>query len=218
MNKGIIIKEARIYVGKKLSSDITGHDYHHVDRISKLAKFIAKREKKGDLFLIEIAALFHDIADWKFTGGDESVGPRLARQFLEKHKVPEEITSEVEFIIRHISYKGGTNKVKMRTIEGMIVQDADRLDSLGAIGIGKAFAYGGFKGRLMYDPKIKPRKYKDLKSYANAKNTTLNHFYEKLFLISGMMNTKTAKQIAKKREKIQKDFVKEFLNEWEVKI
>jgi len=218
MNKTIIIKEARKYVEKKLSSDVTGHDYNHVDRISKLAKFIAKKEKSGDLFLIELAALFHDIADWKFTGGDESIGPKLARAFLEKHKVSEEITNEVEFIIRHISYKGGTNKVKMRSIEGKIVQDADRLDSLGAIGIGKAFAYGGYKGRFMYDPKIKPKTYKDLKSYADAKNTTLNHFYEKLFLVKDMMNTKTAKEIARKREKIQKDFVKEFLNEWEVKI
>ncbi len=218
MNKNKIILDARKYVKNKLAADITGHDHIHVNRVSKLAIYIAGKEKSGDLFLIELAALFHDIADWKFTGGDESVGPRLAREFLEKHKVDEEIIDEVEFIIRNISYKGGTNKIKMRTIEGKIVQDADRLDSLGAIGIAKAFAYGGYKGRFMYDPKIKPRKYKDLKSYADAKNTTLNHFYEKLFLVKDLMNTKTAKEIAVKREKIQKDFVKEFLKEWEVKI
>lgn len=218
MNKTQIIKNTEEFAKSTLEKDITGHDYFHVNRVRNISLVIQKRENKGNIFIIELASLLHDIADWKFHDADEEIGPKKAKEFLTLQNVNEEIIDEVEYIVRHISFKGGTNKVKMRTIEGMIVQDADRLDSLGAIGIAKAFAYGGYKGREMYNPNIKPIKHKDLKSYASAENTTINHFYEKLLLLKDKMNTKTAKEIANERENFMKKFLEEFYREWEVKI
>ncbi len=218
MNKEKIIANTRKFVKEKLEGEGTGHDYFHVERVVKLSLLISEKERQGDKFIIEIAALLHDIADWKFNNADEEIGSKITRNFLEKENLDEKILNEIEFIVKNISFKGGTNKIKQRTIEGKIVQDADRLDALGAIGIGRTFAYGGFKGREMHNPKIKPKKYKNLKSYASSKNTTLNHFYEKLFLLKDGMNTKTAKSIAENREMLMKNFVQEFLNEWRVKI
>ncbi len=218
MNKSLIIKNTEKFAREVLEGEGTGHDFFHVERVAKLASYIAHQEKAGDIFIIQLAALLHDIADWKFNNADENIGSKKAREFLLSQNAPNEIIDEVEFIVKNISFKGGTNKIKMRSIEGKIVQDADRLDALGAIGIGRTFAYGGFKQREMYNPKIKPGKYKDLKSYAKAKNTTINHFYEKLLLLPNQMNTKTGKTIAKKREKFMKEFLTEFYLEWDVKL
>jgi len=202
---------------KTLQGEGTGHDFFHVERVAKLALKIAEKEKKGDKFLIEIASLLHDIADWKFHD-DETLGAKKSRIFLVSQGVDNQIIDEVEFIVNNISFKGGINKIKMRSIEGQIVQDADRLEALGAIGIGRAFAYGGFKEREMYNPDIKLKKYKSLKSYKNAKSTTINHFYEKLLLLPKFMNTKTGKKIANDRKLFMEKFLDEFYKEWEVKI
>ena len=218
MNKAKIIKNTEEFAKQTLDKDITGHDFYHVDRVRRIALKLREKEKRGDKFTIELAALLHDIADWKFNNNDEEIGSIKAREFLIGQKIDENILEEVVFIVRHISYQGGTNKVKMSTIEGKIVQDADRLDSLGAIGITKAFAYGGYKGRKIYNPKIKTRKYKNINEYLNAETTTVNHFYEKLLLLSDKMNTSSAKKIAKLRERFMIKFLEEFYKEWEVKI
>lgn len=214
-----ILNLTEVFVRKRMTGEGTGHDYYHIERVIQIAEKISKEEGQGNLFLIKLAALLHDIADWKFYNADETVGPRVAREFLGKLKANKEIIDEVSFIISNISYKGGIKQTPMRTIEGKIVQDADRLDAMGAIGIARAFAYGGFKGRQIHDPHTKTKKkYKSLKEYHNTNSTSINHFYEKLFLIKGLMNTKTAKKIAKERHKFMENFLKEFYAEWESKI
>jgi uncharacterized protein len=213
MNKSLVIQETRKYVRQKMTGEGTGHDWFHVERVVIMAKRIARKEKGADLFIVEIAALLHDIADWKFHG-DETIGAKVSRVWLSSLSVNEEIIEHVCEIVQHISFKGGVNKVKLQTKEGQIVQDSDRLDALGAIGIGRTFAYGGFKGREMYNPDIKPKTFSTLEEYKNAKNTTINHFYEKLLLLKDRMNTKTAKKIAAKRELFMKKFLKEFYKEW----
>jgi len=167
------------------------------------------------LYVVELAALLHDIADWKFNDGNEDIGPQLAREWLESLNVEETKISKVCEIIQDISFKGSGVITKMTTIEGMIVQDADRLDAMGAIGIGRAFAYGGSKGREMYNPELKPEKHDTFEQYKKSQGSSINHFYEKLLLLKELMNTNTAKKIAEKRHTVMLDFLDEFFHEWE---
>jgi len=215
MNRKEIIRKTTVYVRNVLGKEGTGHDWLHIERVVRNAKKIANKEG-GDLFVIELAALLHDIADWKFHGGDFSVGPKKTKEWLEKLKLEENIISHVTNIVKGVSFRGGTNKVKMKTLEGKIVQDADRLDAMGAIGIARTFAYGGYRGREIYNPKIKPKSYKH---YANLKKgmksgTTINHFYEKLLLLKDSMNTKTGRKMAEEKHKFMERFLKQFYKEW----
>lgn len=216
MDKKTIIKQTEEYVKKTLEGETSGHDWWHIYRVWKNAIHIGKQENV-DLFVVQLAALLHDIADWKFHSGDLSIGPKLAREWLEKMEVEEQVISHVCEIIEGISFKGSGVKSQMKTKEGMIVQDADRLDAMGAIGICRAFAYGSHKGREMYNPDIKPKMHKTFEEYKNNKGTTINHFYEKLLLLKDLMNTPTAKKIAEERHKFMEQFLDRFFKEWEGK-
>ena len=214
-NKDILIKTEE-YVKETLKNAEGGHDYWHIYRVHKLAKHIAK-EEKADLFIVELGAYLHDIADSKFYNGDETVGPKKAKDFLESLKVNEEIILHVIKIIENISFKGGKHEQKFKSKELDIVQDADRLDALGAVGIGRAFNYGGHMGREMYNPSIKPNLNMSPVEYHKSKAPTLNHFYEKLLLLKDKMNTLTAKKIAEERHKFLEKYLEEFYAEWEGK-
>jgi uncharacterized protein len=182
-----------------------------------MAVHIGKRER-ADMFVVELAALLHDIADFKFNRGDDKAGARISRAWLRKQNVCEEITNQVCDIVENVSFKGAGVKSKIATKEGKIVQDADRLDAIGAIGIARTLAFGGLRNREIYNPDIKPRMHKSFKAYKSSKGTTINHFYEKLLLLKGLMNTKTGKQIAKSRHKFMELYLERFFKEWEGKI
>lgn len=217
VNKNKIIQEVKDYVKKNLGKEPTGHDWWHAYRVWKMAKEISKKEG-GELFIIELAALLHDIADWKFHRGDIKLGSKRAKTLLKKLGVDDKSIKHVCYIIDNVSFKGAGVKDRIKTKEGKIVQDADRLDVIGAIGIARTFAYGAYKGREICNPDIKPRLHKSFKEYKNSGGTSINHFYEKLLLLKGRLNTKTAKKIALKRHKFLKDYLKQFLKEWEVKL
>ena len=180
----------------------------------KNAVLIAKNED-CDVTVVKLGALLHDIADSKFHEGDESVGPKIARDFLESENVDEEIITHVVHIIKNISYKGGNFEKKFSSLELDVVQDADRLDAIGAIGIARAFNYGGFKNRALYDPKIAPNSRMSKEEYKKNDAPTLNHFYEKLLLLKDKMNTDTGKKIAKERHRYMEGFLAQFYAEWE---
>ena len=214
MDKEKIIIQTKKFVQNKLQGESSGHDWWHVYRVWKNSIYISRREN-ADLFVTQLAALLHDIADWKFHGGNENVGPEVAREWLEKLYVNEDIISQVLEIIKDISFKGAGVKTPMKTIEGMVVQDADRLDAIGAIGIGRAFAYGGYKGREMYNPHIKPVMHESFEQYKNNTGPTINHFYEKLLGLKDLMNSKTARELAEDRHEFMGQFLDRFLEEWE---
>jgi uncharacterized protein len=208
-----VINKTLDFVKETLFGEGSGHDYWHVYRVWNNAKALAKGEQ-CNTYIVELGALLHDIADHKFHDGDLTVGPRVARQFLENLEVEEEIIAAVCEIIATVSFKGAKVESKMKTIEGMIVQDADRLDAIGAIGVARTFAYGGHKGHEMYNPDIKPQLHDNFEDYKNSKGTTINHFYEKLLLLKDLMNTDTGKKAAEKRHKYMKDFLSQFYDEW----
>ena len=214
MEENVIIEKCIDFVRESLETDHTGHDWSHIERVYKLACFIAKKED-GNLFVISLASLLHDIKDHKFTGGDSLVGATIAYDFLMSLNVSEDIALAVKDIILNMSYKCGLNKEKVLSKEGQIVQDADRLDAMGAIGIARTFTYGGSKERVMYDPDIKPQTYKDIQSYLKSESTTINHFYEKLLKLKELMNTETAKMIAKKRHNFMESYLNQFYLEWD---
>jgi uncharacterized protein len=220
MNKRKIIQETANFVKSELYGEETGHDWWHVYRVWRTASTIGK-EEHADLFIVELAALLHDIADWKFNSGDEDAAPRKAREALEKLNVEEETINHVCKIIKGLSFKGAGIKTPMQTKEGEIVQDADRLEAIGAIGIARAFASGAKFGETIYDPTIKVPDHATAEEYKNAKGkkgrTTINHFYEKLLLLKDLMNTKTGKKIAEKRHKYMEQFLEEFYREWDGK-
>jgi len=216
MNKEEVIKRTADYVKSKLDGEGSGHDWWHIYRVWKTAVNIGKKED-ADLFVVQLAALLHDIADWKFHAGDDSIGPKLAREWLEKLDVDENVISHVCEIIKGVSFKGAGVKSKIKTKEGMVVQDADRLDALGAIGIARAFAYGGHKGSEIYNPKIKPEKHETFEQYKKSKGTTINHFYEKLLLLKDLMNTPSARKIAGERHGFMEQYLDKFFKEWEGK-
>ncbi|MFN8384462.1 MAG: HD domain-containing protein [Anaerolineales bacterium] len=215
MNQQDIIQKTAEYIKQEFSDDSSGHDWWHIYRVWKNAITICKHEN-ADRFVVELAALLHDLDDWKFNeSGDET--PLRARAWLESCSVDISIAETVCEVIKHISYKGAGVENKMKSLEGLIVQDADRLDAIGAIGIGRAFAYGGYKNRMMYDPDSPPQMHASFEEYKNSKSATINHFYEKLLLLKDMMNTKSAKQIAEQRHEVMLRFLDQFMNEWEGK-
>jgi len=209
-----IIDKSILFVKEKLENAEGGHDWFHIERVYKNAILIARNED-CDLTVVKLGALLHDIADSKFHDGDETIGPKIAREFLEKENVTEEIIKHVINIIENISFKGGNFQKKFHSKELEIVQDADRLDAIGAIGIARTFNYGGFKNRPLYNPAIAPKLNMNKEEYKNSESPTLNHFYEKLLLLKDKMNTETGKKIALERHKYMENFLSQFYAEWE---
>ena len=214
MNDSLIIADTITFVKKELENAEGGHDWFHIERVYKNAVLISKTEKV-DSFIVSLGALLHDIADSKFYNGDEAIGPKKASDFLNYKKVPEDVIAHVMKIIENISFKGGNKKQKFFSNELAVVQDADRLDALGAIGIARCFNYGGYKNRKLYDPEIKPNLNMSPEVYKASDSPTINHFYETLLLLKDKMNTKTGKKIAQKRHKYLKGFLEQFYREWE---
>ena len=208
-----IIDKTIQFVKQKLENAEGGHDWFHIERVYKNALFIAK-EEDCDLTVVQLGALLHDIADSKFHDGDETIGPKTARFFLEKENVDETTIQHVIAIIENISFKGGNFEKKFTSKELEIVQDADRLDAIGAIGIARTFNYGGFKNRALYNPEILPNLTMSKEEYKNSESPTLNHFYEKLLLLKDKMNTQTGKKIALERHVYMENFLSQFLAEW----
>jgi uncharacterized protein len=212
-----LIENTILFVKEKLQNAEAGHDWFHIERVYKNALLIASDED-CDLTIVKLGALLHDIADSKFNDGDESVGPKVAREFLESQNASEEIIIHVINIIENISFKGGNFEKKFTSKELEIVQDADRLDALGAIGIARTFNYGGFKNRQLYNPAISPKLNMSKEEYKNSESPTLNHFYEKLLLLKDKMNTLTGKKLAEQRHKFMEHFLAQFYAEWDGEI
>lgn len=209
-----IIQNTIKFVQQELANAEGGHDWFHIERVYKNAMLIAQKEP-CNLQTIQLAALLHDIADSKFHNGDETIGPAKARAFLTQQNVSTNIIENVVSIIENISFKGGNFTKTYTSIELDIVQDADRLDAIGAIGIARTFNYGGFKNRAIYNPAIAPNLAMTKEEYKNNDAPTINHFYEKLLLLKDKMNTTTAKQIAQKRHQFMQIYLTQFYNEWE---
>ena len=216
MNTNTLIDKTILFVKATLAQAEGGHDWFHIERVYKNALLIAESEK-CDMEIVQLGALLHDIADSKFHNGDESIGPKTARTFLESEKVEPTIIDHVIAIIENISFKGGKVERQFSSIELDIVQDADRLDAIGAIGIARTFNYGGFKNRALYNPEIAPNLSMTKDEYKNNEAPTINHFYEKLLLLKDKMNTQTGKQIAQDRHRYMEDFLEQFYAEWEGK-
>lgn len=214
MNHQEIIDQTVKFVKETLVNAEGGHDWWHIYRVWQLAKKIAATEKTT-LLIVELGALLHDIADAKFNDGDESIGPKKARDFLQSISVEEELIAHVEKIIQHISFKGGNFEQAFNSTELAVVQDADRLDAMGAIGIARTFNYGGFINRTIYNPNIQPNLNMSKEEYKNSTAPTINHFYEKLLLLKDRMNTATGKAMAVHRHQFMEEFLEEFYKEWE---
>jgi uncharacterized protein len=215
-DNGLVEKTAE-FVKKKFEKESSGHDWWHIYRVWQLAKHIASFEKDADLLVVELAALLHDIADWKFT--DEiDAGPKAAREWLDSLSAPRDLIAKVEDIVRHISYKGANVKSGLSTLEGYIVHDADKLDAMGAIGIARCFAFGGWAEHKMYDPAQKPVMHDSFEDYQKMESSSITHFYEKLLLLKERMFTETGKQMAEQRHRYMEGFLKEFYAEWDGRI
>ena len=214
MDTATLLAKTRDHIRQLLADDSAGHDWHHIDRVCRSALTIA-REEGADPVVVELAALLHDIADWKFAGGDEKAGPQAARAWLQSLNAPSECIDHVCSIIDQLSFKGAGVQTPMSSLEGKCVQDADRLDAIGAIGIGRAFAYGGFKGRLMHDPAVPPQLHDSFEAYKKNTGPTLNHFYEKLLLLKDRMNTPAGRRLAEGRHRFMEQYLEQFLAEWE---
>ena len=208
-----LLDKTMLFVKEKLENAEGGQDWFHIERVYKNAILISK-EEDCDITIVKLGALLHDIADSKFHGGDESVGPKIAREFLSSENVSEEIITHVINIIENISFKGGNFEKKFTSKELEIVQDADRLDAIGAIGIARTFNYGGFKNRQIFNPNIPPNLNMSKEEYKNSDAPTINHFYEKLLLLKDKMNTDTGKKIAQERHLYMETFLEQFHLEW----
>jgi len=213
VNQSDVIQKTADFIKQEFGNDSSGHDWWHIYRVWKNAISICEREQAG-LFIVELAALLHDLDDWKFNESSDET-PHRAKAWMDSCGVDPQVNQVVCEIIMHISYKGAQVENKMKTLEGFIVQDADRLDAIGAIGIGRAFAYGGYKNRPMYDPDTTNQMHASFEEYKNSKSATINHFHEKLLLLKDKMNTTTAKKIAEQRHEIMLNFLDQFMNEWE---
>lgn len=209
-----VLSKTEKFVRDKLKDDATGHDWWHVHRVRTVARRLAEKEK-ADVFVVELTALLHDIADWKFNDGDLFECSRQARRFLEEVEVDETIIETVCRNIDRLSYKGAHVKDIPDTLEGKIVQDADRLDALGAIGIARTFAYGGNKNRSMHDPDEEPVLHDSFEAYRASNGSTINHFFEKLLLLKDRMNTRSAMEMARDRHAFLEEFLARFFAEWE---
>ncbi len=210
-----LIQTTIAFVKEKLEGAEAGHDWFHIERVWKLSKKIADSET-CNLQVVELAALLHDIADPKFHDGDETLALKISNEFLQSQNVSADIIEQVLFIIKNISFKNREEAPEILPIELQIVQDADRIDAIGAIGIARTFNYGGFKNNLMYHPDIQPALNMTKEEYKKSKGTTINHFYEKLLLLKDMMNTETGKKLAEERHDFMVKFLDQFAREWSV--
>lgn len=217
MDKVLIIEKTKEYVKETLKDDSSGHDWWHIFRVCELAKEIAKQEN-AEVFAVELGALLHDTADYKFYKGDLEEGVKVQEKRLREMGVDEKTIEIVGDIIANTSFKGAKVKVERKFKEGQIVSDADKIDAIGAIGIARVFAYGGSKGHLIYDPQIKPVVHQSFEDYKIAHSPSINHFYEKLLLLKDQMYTETGKKIAQHRHKYMEEFLKEFYYEWDGKL
>lgn len=213
MDLNTIIPQTKAFVKKQLENAEGGHDWFHTLRVYNNALLIAKNEQVDEL-IVALGALLHDIADSKFQNGDETIGSKIARNFLFNNNVDSAIIEHVINIIENTSFKGGNEVQKFTSSELDVIQDADRLDAIGAIGIARCFNYGGFKNRALYNPDIEPNLNMSKEEYKNSTAPTINHFYEKLLLLKDRMNTKTGKEIAEKRHDYMKQFLNQFYAEW----
>ncbi|WP_313800569.1 HD domain-containing protein [Cytobacillus sp.] len=212
MMKKEMINKTESFVKEVLGEDSTGHDWYHIERVRKNALYIAEKENKGDRFIIEMAALLHDIPDEKLNESKKA-GEKKLMDFLELLTLEKDSQEKIVEIIHSISFKGG-RKAELLSVEAEIVQDADRLDAIGAIGIGRTFAYGGKKGHLLYDPLIKVREEMTEKEYRIGKSSTIHHFYEKLLKLKDLLNTDTAREMASSRHQFMEQFLEQFYREW----
>ena len=218
MTKQEIIEHTVNYLQQKFANESTGHDWYHIERVWKLSQKIAKKESNNDLFIVEMGALLHDIADHKFHGGDDSIGPKVAQEYLSQFSLENNEVEKIVAIVKEISFKGAGVPTPMSSNEGKIVQDADRLDAIGAIGIARTFAYGGSKNRPIYDPNVKPICHTSFAAYKTSTAPTINHFYEKLLTLRDKMNTPTAKIEAERRHAFMEEFLRNFYTDWDARI
>lgn len=217
MNKQEIIRKTESFVQDTLQGSEAGHDWSHIERVVRNARTIAASEK-ADPFVIELAALLHDIADSKFHSGNEELGPERSERFLKGLDLPAELVNHVVNIVRNVSFKNELDPSKedsFDSIELQVLKDADRLDAIGAVGVARAFHYGGYKNRALYDPSINPVEKQSKEQYKNSKAPTINHFYEKLLLLKGKMNTQTGRKMAEERHAFMESFLDNFYREWE---
>lgn len=213
-HRAAIIESTREHVRELFENEGSGHDYWHIERVRVMALRLAK-EEKADAFVVELAALLHDIADWKFHDGDLTAGPRRARSWLGDLDTEDAVVDHVVEIIETVSFKGAGVATPMRTIEGRVVQDADRLDAIGAIGIARTFAYGGHRNRPIHDPRTAPEPHETFEAYRDSTGATTNHFHEKLLLLRDRMNTDAARRIADERHRYMERYLERFQREWE---
>jgi len=213
MNNQEIIHKTADFIRSEFRTEGSGHDWFHVDRVRKMALRIGRKEG-CDLFITELAALLHDLDDWKLTDSESHFQSKAAK-WLDDLSVDAEIALHTLQIIEDVSFKGAGTDTPVRSAEAAVVQDADRLDAIGAIGIARTFAYGGHKNRLIYDPAIPPVLHHDFQEYKNSTAPTINHFYEKLLLLKERMNTETARNLAKERHQFMNDYLIQFYEEWE---
>lgn len=214
MNSWEMVQRTQEYVHRTFANESNGHDYEHIKRVWQMARRIATQEQRGDMLIVELAALLHDIADWKFHDGDEKAGPKAARAWLETLQLDETRIRHVEDIVRHISFKGAGVKPQLETIEGQIVHDADKLDAIGAIGIARTIAYGSSKGWTLYDPAKQVVEHATAESFMQSEGPVINHFYERTLLMKDRMFTQTGRQIAEYRHAYVEEFLREFYAEY----
>lgn len=211
MDKVAIIEKTKEHVQTILTQYDASHDWSHIERVWRMARYLAKKEQ-ADLFIVELAALLHDIDDWKFNQNSEI---SKAKNWLCHLQLPQNVISQVCHIVENVTFKGNRVQTDLpKSIEEAVVQDADRLDAIGAIGVARAFSYGGYKKRPLYDPIIQSAQHTTFDEYKKHEGTTLNHFHEKLFLLKDKMNTNSAKKIAEERHVFMENFVSQFLHEW----
>lgn len=213
MDNVTLINRVRDLVKKQLKGEGTGHDWFHIERVYNMACHLQQQEG-GDRMVIELAALLHDISDHKFNGGSATLGGEVAFELLKKETVSNEVCEKVKQVILEISFKGAEVQDQTSSLEAKIVQDADRLDAIGAIGIARAFAYGGNRNRPLYDPEDKPVMHTTFEAYKNSKSHTINHFYEKLLLLHEKLHTTTAKEIGLTRHAFMEEYLNQFYSEW----
>jgi uncharacterized protein len=210
-----LIRATAQFIEHKFANEGSGHDWAHIRRVWLMARRLAVASPEADREVTELAALLHDIADWKFHDGDYEAGPRAARAWLQGLGAADPLIGRVETIIREVSFKGLGVETPVSTVEGALVQDADRLDAIGAIGIARAFAYGGHKGRPLHDPAVAPVTHDSFASYQQNTAPTLNHFYEKLLHLKDRLHTPAAREVAEQRHGFMEAYVARFLAEWD---
>lgn len=213
-----LVNKTADFMKERFAQDPTGHDWWHLYRVWNLAKHIASKEKGADMLVVELAALLHDIADHKFNNGDTEIGAVKAGEWLDEIGTPKKVIQQVQDIVRNISFKGVNHKINLKTLEGHIVHDADKLDAMGAVGIARAMAFGGAQGRLIYSPDIPVMEDYSFEKTNASNSTGIHHFYEKLLLLKDRMFTETGIQMAMHRHKFMEQYLKEFYDEWDGKI